>query len=200
VTTIADFWFDPLCPWAWITSRWILEVEQVRDVEVRWHVMSLAMLNADRDLDLEYMERMKLALGPVRVCIAAEKEKGSEVLGPLYTAIGSRRHVGGEELDRALLESALVDVGLPASLADAMDVDTYDEALKASHDEGMEPVGTDVGTPTIHVNGQAFFGPVVTPAPKGETAGSLWDAVLAVTAVPGFFELKRTRNERPDFT
>jgi hypothetical protein len=107
--------------------------------------------------------------------------------------------VSGEELDRALLEAALVEIGLPADLADAMDMDRYDGALKASHDAGMTAVGDDVGTPTIHVNGQAFFGPVVTPAPKGEAAGRLWDGVLVVTSTPGFFELKRTRSERPNF-
>lgn len=199
MTTIADFWFDPLCPWAWITSRWMIEVTQVRDVEVRWHVMSLTLLNAGRDLDPDYMERMKRALGPVRVCIAAEQEHGAEVLGPLYTAIGVRRHVGGEELDEALLKSALTEIGLTADLADAMNVESYDEALKASHDAGMAPVGTDVGTPTVHVDGHAFFGPVVTPAPKGETAGKLWDGVLMVSSVPGFYELKRTRDARPNF-
>jgi 2-hydroxychromene-2-carboxylate isomerase len=200
MTTIADFWFDPLCPWAWITSRWMLEVEQVRDVEVRWHVMSLSLLNAGRDLDPDYMKRMAKALGPVRVCIAAEQQHGAAVLGPLYTALGTRRHLDDEPLERPLVEGALADVGLPVALADAMDSESYDAALKASHDAGMEPVGTDVGTPTIHVDGRAFFGPVVTPAPKGAAAGALWDAVLAVTGVPGFYELKRSRDAKPDFS
>jgi hypothetical protein len=177
----------------------MVEVEQVRDVEVRWHVMSLAMLNAERDLPEDYMERMRQALGPVRVCIAAEQAHGPEVLGPLYTAMGQRRHVKGEEFDRALVEAALADVELPAELADAMNEESYDEALRASHDAGMKPVGLDVGTPVIHVDGVAFFGPVVTPAPKGEMAAKLWDGVLLVANVPGFYELKRTRDAKPAF-
>jgi hypothetical protein len=177
----------------------MLEVEQVRDVEVRWHVMSLAMLNAERDLPADYLERMRKALGPVRVCIAAEQARGPEILGPLYTAMGERRHLKGEELDRGLVEAALADVGLPAELADAMDDESYDDALRASHDAGMKPVGLDVGTPVIHVDGVAFFGPVVTPAPKGEMAARLWDGVLLVANVPGFYELKRTRDAKPAF-
>jgi hypothetical protein len=178
----------------------MLEVEQVRDVSVRWHVMSLTLLNAARtDITEEYREKVARALGPGRVCIAAEQAHGNEVLLPLYTALGERRHLKGEEFDRAMFEAALEAAGLPPELADAAETDAYDEALQTSHDEGMAPVGTDVGTPTIHVDGHAFFGPVVTPAPKGEAAGALWDAVLAVVATPGFYELKRTRDVRPSF-
>jgi 2-hydroxychromene-2-carboxylate isomerase len=200
MATIADFWFDPLCPWAWVTSRWMLEVEQVRDVEVRWHVMSLIVLNEAReDITDDYRAKIAKALGPVRVCIAAEQAHGNEVLGPLYTALGTRRHNKGEEFDRAMLEAALDDAGLPTSLAAAADDDSYDDAVRASHEEGMKPVGKDVGTPVIHVEGRHFFGPVVTPAPKGDAAGTLWDAVLVVTGTPGFYELKRTRDTRPTF-
>jgi 2-hydroxychromene-2-carboxylate isomerase len=200
MTTIADFWFDPLCPWAWITSRWMVEVTGVREVEVRWHVMSLTMLNEARDdISEEYRKRIAAALGPVRVCIAAEQAHGNEVLGPLYTALGTGRHDKGADLDRGLIETALADAGLPSSLADAMDDPSYDDALRASHDEGMKPVGTEVGTPVIHVDGRAFFGPVVTPTPRGEQAATLWDGVMMVTGVEGFYELKRTRDQRPSF-
>jgi 2-hydroxychromene-2-carboxylate isomerase len=200
MATIADFWFDPLCPWAWITSRWMLEVEQVRDVEVRWHVMSLMVLNEAReDITDSYRERIAKALGPVRVCIAAEQAHGNEVLGPLYTALGTRRHNNGEEFDRAMIEAALADAGLPASLADAMDDPSYDDAVRASHDDGIKRVGTDVGTPVIDVEGNAFFGPVVTPIPRGEQAAKLWDGVLTVTGIPGFYEIKRSRDQRPSF-
>jgi protein-disulfide isomerase-like protein with CxxC motif len=204
VTDTADFWFDPLCPWAWITSRWMLQVEQVRDVRTNWHVMSLALLNAGRDgLSDEYRERMTRAFGPVRVCIAAEQTKGSDVLLPLYTALGTRMHIqrrGREEAEaEAVMAEALAEVGLPASLADAATSTDYDEALSASHQAGMELVGTDVGTPVIHVNGKATFGPVVTPVPKGESAGRLWDGVLLCLGTEGFFELKRTRDRRPAF-
>ena len=204
MTDVADFWFDPLCPWAWITSRWMLEVEQVRDIKTVWHVMSLAILNADRaDLDEQYKARLARAKGPVRVCIAAEQLEGKEILSPLYTALGTRIHVqqrGREEGQReAIVAESLAECGLPPSLAEAADSDEYDEALLASHVAGMEPVGNEVGTPVIHYNGLAIFGPVVTPAPKGEAAGRLWDGVLLCTGTDGFFELKRTRDRRPSF-
>ncbi|MGY1435752.1 DsbA family protein [Streptomyces reniochalinae] len=204
--TPADFWFDPLCPWAWMTSRWMLEVEKVRPVSVRWHVMSLSVLNEKRvdDLPERYRELMARGWGPVRVCVAAEQEHGSEVLGPLYTAIGTRVHPGGRELDREVLIEALEEVGLPAALADAADTDTYDAALRASHEEGISLVGQEVGTPVIAVpdaagKQTAFFGPVVTPAPKGEAAARLWDGTLMVASTPGFFEIKRTRDVEPIF-
>jgi predicted DsbA family dithiol-disulfide isomerase len=198
--TVADFWFDPLCPWAWITSRWILNAAEVRDLDVRWHVMSLAELNSGRDdLPEKYKELMAQAWGPVRIVVAAEQAHGPEVVGPLYTALGTRFHVQGEDRDRDTIAKALADVGLPADLVDAADSDAYDEALRASHYEGMNQVGMDVGTPVIAVDGVAFFGPVVTPAPRGEAAGRLWDGVLAVAGTPGFYELKRTRDEAPSF-
>ncbi len=204
MTDTLDFWFDPLCPWAWITSRWVLEVEQVRAIRTTWHVMSLAILNAGREeLSEKYRERMERAKGPVRVCIAAEQLRGPDILLPLYTALGTRMHVQqrgrGEGEGEEVMAEALAELGLPASLTDAAFGSEYDDALAASHHAGMDPVGTDVGTPVIHVNGRAIFGPVVTPAPKGEAAGRLWDGVLLCTGTEGFFELKRTRDQRPSF-
>jgi 2-hydroxychromene-2-carboxylate isomerase len=195
----ADFWFDPLCPWAWLTSRWMLEVEQVRPVDVSWHVMSLAVLNEGREMPEEYVELMRQAWGPVRVLIAAAERAGDEVLLPLYTALGTRFHLEKRPKDAETVAEALAEVGLPVDLVEAMETDRYDEKLRASHAEGISRVGMDVGTPVVAVGETAFFGPVLTPTPRGEAAGKLWDGVLLVAATPGFYELKRTRNAAPSF-
>ncbi|MFE6743334.1 mycothiol-dependent nitroreductase Rv2466c family protein [Streptomyces tubercidicus] len=207
--TPADFWFDPLCPWAWMTSRWMLEVEKVRPVEVRWHVMSLAVLNENKldELPEEYAENMRpggKAWGPVRVAIAAQQLHGDEAVGRLYTALGTRFHNEGLGANRESIAAALEDAGLPADLIEYADKDTYDKELRASHKEGIDLVGQEVGTPVIAVPGSdgdqiAFFGPVVTPAPKGEEAAKLWDGTLMVASIPGFYEIKRTRTQGPIF-
>ena len=196
-----DFWFDPICPWAWITSRWLLEVAPMRALDVHWHVMSLSVLNEGRDyLAEDYKRRLVAAWGPVRVVIAARQRFGEEVVLPLYTALGNQFHLHKAAIERATIESALQQVNLPTDLAEAMTSPAYDEELRASHKDGIDRVGMDVGTPIISVEGSSFFGPVITPMPRGEAAAKLWDGVLLVAATEGFFELKRTRDRRPEFT
>jgi protein-disulfide isomerase-like protein with CxxC motif len=196
---IADFWFDPICPWAWMTSRWMMEVEKVRPVDVRWHVMSLAVLNEGRDLPPDYRTMMDKAWGPVRVVVAASELHGEKYVKPLYDALGARIHPGGNKDWDAVIREALAEVGLPADLAEYAGRGDFDEQLRASHKEGISLVGEDVGTPVISVNGVAFFGPVVTPSPKGEAAARLWDGTVLVASTPGFYELKRTRTQGPIF-
>jgi protein-disulfide isomerase-like protein with CxxC motif len=198
--TEAHFWFDPLCPWAWLTSRWMVEVEKVRPVSTEWHVMSLAVLNESRsDITDEYRELLKKAWGPVRVCMAAAESAGTEVLLPLYTAIGTHLHVNGEPREKSLLEKALADIGLPTDLVEAAESEQFDDAVRKSHAEGIGKVGLEVGTPIISVGEFAIFGPVVSPAPAGEQAGRLWDALLLLAGTDGFFELKRSRTRKPIF-
>lgn len=195
----AEFWFDPLCPWAWMASRWMEEVERVRPVDVTWSVMSLAVLNEGRDLPDEYRDLMDRGWGPVRVIIAAAQEYGDKVVKPLYDAMGTRIHLEGEKDFDAVIAAALDEVGIDGALARFASSDAVDDLLRASHERGISLVGDEVGTPVVAVNGVAFFGPVVSPAPKGEDAGRLWDGCVLVAGTPGFFELKRSRDVGPIF-
>jgi len=195
----ADFWFDPICPFAWVTSRWMGEVEQVREVSTDWHVMSLSLLNEGRDLPADYMERMKAAIKPVRVIIAAAELHGDKYIKPLYDAMGTRIHIGGNDDLDAVIREALDEVGLPADLARFAGSDEYDTQLRASHQEGIAKVGDDVGTPIVAFNGTAFFGPVLTRIPRGEEAGRMFDGAVMLAENPAFFEIKRSRTESPQF-
>lgn len=198
MTQQVNMWFDSTCPWAWMTSRWLLEVEKVRDVKVDFHVMSLSVLNEGRDLPEQYAEMMRKARPLARVALAVQREHPDK-LSAYYTAIGTRLHPGGEEVGDETVSAALADAGLPAQLIEAGHTDAADDELEASHHEGMDPVGDEVGTPVVHLNGMALFGPVISPAPKGEEAGELFDGFAKLTAYPGFFEAKRTRTVGPIF-
>lgn len=199
MTQQIDLWVDPVCPWAWLTSRWLLETKKVRDVDVNFHVMSLSLLNEGREISEEYVDLMNKAWGPVRVLIAAEQRVGTKAIEPLYSAMGTLHHVQGEKDLTKVIAMALEETGLDADLTSAATSHEYDDALKVSHHAGMDSVGFDVGTPVIHIGDVSFFGPVVTPAPKGEAAGRLYDGVLAVASTPGFYELKRSRTQGPIF-
>ncbi|MDG4756181.1 MULTISPECIES: DSBA oxidoreductase [Micromonospora] len=197
------FWFDPLCPWAWITSRWLLEVEQVRPVRAEWRIMSLAYLNLiQRDgkgLSEDYLDLMTKAWGPVRVCAAAADHSGPGILGPLYTAIGTRLHNQKRRDDPTVIPEALSEAGLPISVASAATSTEFDQLIIDSHNEAFDEIGIDVGTPVLRIAGTALFGPVITPAPRDEAAGRLWDGLVLVAETDGFFELKRSRNRKPSF-
>lgn len=202
MTTPVKFWFDASCPFAWATSRWIKEVEKVRDITVEFEPMSLSVLNDGRDLDPEYMEMMEANWGPARV-FAKVKSEQPEKVDELYTAMGTLIHAkgnGGKKGDGGydeIIARALEQVGLPADFAEVAHTEEYDEKLREYHHNGISSVGDDVGTPVIKLGDTAFFGPVITRVPKGEEAGELFDASVRLAQFPYFFELKRSRTEMP---
>jgi 2-hydroxychromene-2-carboxylate isomerase len=200
VRTSVDFWFDPSCPWAWMASRWVDEVAALRPLDVTWHIMSLAVLNEHKtDLSEHYREFLPRALRYTRLAAAVCELHGAGMLKPLYDALGTRIHPGGRTDVDAVVAESLAELGLPAELAVYADRDDFEPQMRASHEGGTARVGAEVGTPVIAVGGSAFFGPVISPAPKGEQAAALWDGLVAVAAYDGFFEIKRSRTREPEF-
>lgn len=197
--TAVDFWFDPSCPWAWMTSRWVDEVSSHRNLDVTWHVMSLAVLNEDKDVSDDYRAFFPRALKYTRLVSAVAELEGAQVVKPLYDALGTRIHPGGSKKPDEVIPAALAELGLNPDYAKYAESDEYDEQMRASHFDGINRVGQDVGTPVIAVAGTAFFGPVISPAPTGEQALTLWDGVVAAASFDGFFELKRSRTRDPQF-
>jgi hypothetical protein len=191
--TTVDLWFDPMDPWSWVASRWLLEVQTVRSVKTSFHLMSMSLLHGGKDLEPDEQARMDEGRGPARVALAVGEQYGQEQLSAFYTAIGSRIHDKQQGPGRETIDGALADVGLPPELAEQADTNDNDDTLRASHHAGVDPLGCDVDTPIIHINGVPLVGPVLSPAPQGEEAGRLFDGALALASYPGFFELKRTR-------
>ncbi|KGJ77121.1 DSBA oxidoreductase [Cryobacterium roopkundense] len=193
------FWFDPSCPWAWMTSRWVDEVARLRDLDVEWRVMSLAVLNEDQDVSEEYRAFFPRALKYTRLAQAAQELHGQPMVKALYDALGAEIHLGGNTNPDEVIPLALAAAGLPADFAAHADSVEFDAQMRASHFDGINRVGQDVGTPVIDINGVAFFGPVISPAPMGDQALALWDGIVAAASFDGFFELKRSRTREPNF-
>ena len=195
-----DMWFDPICPFAWITSRWLLEAAAVRDLEVTWNIMSLAQLNKDREMDEAHKAAFTRSWDAVRLVAAVKENHGNDAVIALYNAMGTRIHLKKEKVSDELLVAALAEAGLPADLLAVAKDESWNEPMIASHDRAISLVGNDVGTPVLAIGDAAFFGPVISPAPKGEQAGRLWDGLALCLEVPGFYELKRARKGGPDFS
>ncbi|TQL54138.1 2-hydroxychromene-2-carboxylate isomerase [Subtercola boreus] len=205
-TTRVEFWFDPSCPWAWMTSRWVDEVATHRDLDITWRIMSLAILNENNDVSEAYKAFFPRALRYAQLVAAVKELKGQEFVKPLYDALGTRIHLGQRTDVDAVIAESLEEAGLPAELADeAPDAAggapfRFETELRASHSSGIDLVGQDVGTPILSVDGIAFFGPVISPAPTGDVALKLWDGIVAAASYDGFFELKRSRTRDPIFS
>lgn len=197
--TRVDVWFDPSCPWTWVTTRWLVEgVQPQQELDLQWHLMSLAVLNEGKDLPPEYADKMSSARRTLRVFTAVSDTSGQQALGRLYAALGERLHRQQRTPDEALVNEALAEAGLDTSLVAALDEPQWDEAVRASHDAGQAAVGEPTGSPVLQLEGRAHFGPVLTAVPRGAGALRLFEGLRALASTPEFSELKRPRTAPPD--
>ena len=198
-----DFYWDPVCPWCWITSRWMIDVGRQKRIHVNWKLFSLRLINKDRDISERYVILHEMGLEALRVAAAVGKDFGNDGIGEIYTAMGARYHHDEADIgDSEELEEILKTCGFPTTLAAAAKDESLDEVIQADMDQAIAKAGTDVGVPQIVLDGgqgPGFFGPVFSPAPTGEDAVKLWDALIVTGCTPGFFELKRTREVGPVF-
>ncbi len=193
-----NFWFDPSCPWTWITSRWLVEVSELRDLDVTWRPFSLFELNRDRELPEDYRKHIDEVRNWGRIGMAVA-QTAPDTVGEFYTELGTRAHNNDQPHSDETILAALEAVGLDAELLERAKAGEFDDAVRASTQTGLDLVGDDVGVPIIEAAGTAFFGPVMSPAPQGEDAAKAWDGTLALAQTDGFFELKRSRDVGPIF-
>ena len=198
-----DFYWDPVCPWCWITSRWMVDVGQQKQIQVNWKLFSLKLINKDREVPEDYKILHGIGLKALRVAAAVRREFGNDGVGQIYTVMGARYHHDEGDIDEpSALTEILRTCGLPARLSAAAEDEALDKDIQADMDQAIAKAGTDVGVPQIVLDGgkgPGFFGPVMSPAPTGEDAVKFWDAIIAAGRNPGFFELKRTREVGPVF-
>lgn len=203
VKDTVEFYWDPVCPWCWITSRWMIDVGSQKQIQVNWKLFSLKKINAGRDIAKDFKILHEMGLRALRVAAAVRKEYGNEGIAKLYTVMGTRYHHDKEDIDEPeVLDKILQTCGFAKQLADAVNKNAWDKMIAADMDQAIAKVGRDVGVPLIVLDGgkgPGFFGPVFSPAPSGQAAVELWDAIIVAGRTPGFFELKRTREIGPQF-
>jgi hypothetical protein len=202
---IVQFWLDPICPWTWITSRWLLRVEAVRPVTIEWRMLSLAHLNLVQRAEMEPSAEMRnpyaasylrdFGYAPIRLCAAAVAARGPETLGSMYTALGSRLHIDQRHGDASIFGEALEELGLPDDLVECVTTTEYDDEILRSHHEAFDDVGIDVGSPVMRVHDRGYYGPVLTAMPPDEDIGRLWDGFVSMSGIAEFYELKRSRDD-----
>ena len=198
-----EFYWDMVCPWCWITSRWMEDVSRQKNIHINWKFFSLKKINEGRDIPERFRTSHAIGLRALRVAAAVRQDYGNDAVGKLYTVMGSRRHHDQQDIGtQEMLEELLDLCGLPQTLAAAADDESWDQVIEADMEQAKAKAGDGVGVPLIVLDGgegPGFFGPVLSPAPVGEAAVQMWDAMVTVGRMPGFYEFKRTRETGPVF-